>query len=75
MHALVYARQEYEFFFAVVAFTLIFMSKFQHVPGCFLKALPSFKNVRKMIAFLSVAIIAPFPFVLPTCTVDFELAV
>lgn len=63
------------FFFAVVAFTLIFLSKFRHIPGCFLKALTSFKNVRKMIAFLSVAIIAPFPFVLPTCTVDFELAV
>lgn len=64
-----------KWFFAVVAFTLIFMSKFQHIPGCFLKALPSYKNVLKMIAFLSVAIIAPIPFVLPTCTVDFKLAV
>lgn len=34
-----YAKQEYELVFAVVAFMLIFMSEIQHIPGLFLEGI------------------------------------
>lgn len=68
-----YAKQEYELVFAVVAFMLIFMSEIQHIPGLFLEGIAVLQECFQDDSFPECCHNCPpkSPFVLETCTVDF----